>query len=65
MLDANEQEYWVFIFAFAALVFAVYPMIKDYMENREKTERAMKRTVLYSLALMAIAQLLYKLIFKN
>lgn len=65
MLDANEQEYWIFIFAFAALIFAIYPMIKDYIENQEKTKRVMFWTLLYSFVLVTLVQLCYKLIIKR
>jgi hypothetical protein len=65
MLEAKEEKYWILILAFAALDFAIYPMMKDFIENREKTACVMLWTLIFSLALIALAQLGYTRFFKS
>lgn len=59
MPDNPEEKYWIWILAFVALIFAVYPMIKDFTENSEKTITVMLLTLFFSLVLMGAAQLYY------
>ncbi len=64
-IDVQEEKYWITILAFAALVFAVYPMVKDLHENLGKSESIMLYTLFFSFVFMLVAQLYYTKYFKH
>ena len=65
MVEDKEEKYWIWILAFTAFVFAVYPMIKDYSENSDKTILNMLSTLLFSFVFMVVAQFIYNKFIKH
>jgi len=59
MTDEKEEKFWLWILAFAALIFAVYPMVKDFIENKENTILAMIFTLFFAGGFIFVGQLIY------
>ena len=47
MADEKEEKYWQYIIAFAALIFAIYPIGKDWITDQNDTFRALIFTLLF------------------
>ncbi|NJD52089.1 MAG: hypothetical protein FIB07_04405 [Candidatus Methanoperedens sp.] len=62
MPDDSEDKYWIWILTFTALIFAIYPMIKDYAEDPAKTIWHMELTLFFAFVLIMVAHLYYKYI---
>ncbi len=51
-MDDEGTKLWEFLVGYAAIIFAVYPMTKDLIDNQTKTTLAMVLAVIFSFVLM-------------
>lgn len=65
MIDKEENEWTLFVLAWAALIFAAYPMVKDLVDTQGKTIIVMLLTLFFSFVLMIGAQCAYQKYFKH
>jgi uncharacterized membrane protein len=47
MADEKEEKYWQYFIAFAALIFAIYPIGQDWITNQNDTFDALIFTLLF------------------
>lgn len=52
MDDKITEKLWIFLLGWTGLIFAVYPMTKDYVENEPKTVYAMVLAIIFSFILV-------------
>lgn len=48
MTEEKEEKYWKTILAFSALIFAIYPIGKDWITNQNDTFKALIFTLTFS-----------------